>query len=179
MGALHDRAAETTDAADKAEIARKKFRYRSFFSHNFKLIEMIEHDVLQALDMPDIYLPPSDGLQHPQRATVQSFDELFREGRGAAPYFALLSEHEYPLIGEQFNYVSRALKSGFCIWIYELQRQHIIEHKPDKIYAQLLLKKITGLKVFDSSIFRKTNNRAELLYKEYFQSRIAQLKALS
>lgn len=169
--------AERLAGREKIEIEKKKLRYTLFFKHHYKVIELIQEDVLSALDLPGFYLPAADSHHDVQPGTTGGFDALFRNGISPEPYYRMLRDHEYPLIGNQYNYISKALKGGFCIWIYELQQQCIICHQTDKVYAALLLKKITGLKTFSESMFRKTNNTAEVRYRAYFRKRIAAIKA--
>jgi hypothetical protein len=182
VGCLNDRLA-VSEADDKAVLEKRMRRYLDFFQHNCRLIEMMLGDVMNNFSQASVHgiadncsVPQMVGKELQQDTYINSFEQLFKKGEPVEPYFQLLRDHEYPLIGNDYNYVSKALKSGFCIWIYELQRRHIIEHQPDKVYAKLLLSKISGLRAFDVSLFRKTNNKAEERYGDYFRTKIRAVK---
>jgi hypothetical protein len=107
--------------------------------------------------------------------TISELEDLFEDPRMAEACIEMLKEHEYPLIGEQNNYIGK-LKGGLCVWIAELSRQSVIKHYPNEVYAGLLRKSFSGLDSFDSSLFGKLNKKAEALYRNDLRRKIERIK---
>lgn len=99
-----------------------------------------------------------------------TFEELFYNTKNAEVCLNILRELEPKVIDGLNNYIGKA-KGIFPLWVQVLKTfnpQPLIKHFPDKIYKDLLNKKINGLNLSkDASEFRKTykrlvNNNIEL-----------------
>jgi len=107
--------------------------------------------------------------------TPNNFYEMFYKSEMVEPCIDLLKQLEPPLIDTDCNYIGK-LKSVFCIWIDEMQRQGIIRQYTDrKIFALLIPQKIKRFSI-DESMFGKHHKKAETNYRTDIKTMISKIK---
>jgi len=122
-------------------------------------------------------LPPQPIVkQKPEQETPKTFDELFYNTDLVTPCIDILKKIDPPLIDTDCNYIGK-LKSVFCVWIDEMQRQGIVKHyySDRKIFASLIPQKIKRFSI-DESMFGKYQKKAENLYRTDIKTKVSKIK---
>ena len=135
------------------------------------IVNKVEEQVKKSPQLFATFDKCEHNLPHQQTETKteqeipKTFEELFYNLKHAEPCLKILSELQPPVIDAINNYIGKAKKGVFPLWVKVLKThkpEPLIKHFKDVVYKDLLNKKVKGLNLSkDASEFRKQYKRVE------------------